>query len=295
MRRNQSSERFPNSAQLFRFCLKVMEANSSNKKVHDQELGNILGFNPSDTSHWKRGKKAVKSIYALEKLSKELKVSLDLVQELSSGTIEIDEAWFEFNETTQEVNALEKLTKRQQKKWEEVIPTIENAARMLLDEAEITTAPVFLPELLSVIPSITLTQVEMTDRLCRSFRTEPGHYTIRYLKSEMRPHIRASIAREVAKIALFTERERLNLGERDEDLEVLETNMLANALLVPSKVLFTETQRISPRNNAEKLLADVFWVPRFVVRSRLTQLFQIEPSQMGLSTGTENATSQTLN
>ena len=39
-----------------------------NGKVHDQEVGAILSFNPSDCSHWKRGEKHVKSVFALAKL-----------------------------------------------------------------------------------------------------------------------------------------------------------------------------------------------------------------------------------
>ena len=32
-------------------------------KLHDQEIGAILDFNPSDCSHWKKGEKNIKSIY----------------------------------------------------------------------------------------------------------------------------------------------------------------------------------------------------------------------------------------
>ena len=56
--KRSSSVKFPNSVQLFKFCLKVMVYKRVSK-VRDQEVGAILNFNPSDCSHWKRGEKTL--------------------------------------------------------------------------------------------------------------------------------------------------------------------------------------------------------------------------------------------
>ncbi|MEN9825187.1 MAG: hypothetical protein RI953_932, partial [Pseudomonadota bacterium] len=102
MRKASEVQRFPHSAVLFKFCLRVLETRRTDSKVHDQDVGNILDYNPSDTSHWKRGKKAVRSIFALEALSRELDVDVELIEDVASGALDFDEAWFDFCESEEE-------------------------------------------------------------------------------------------------------------------------------------------------------------------------------------------------
>ena len=68
-------------------------------KVNDQEVGSILNFNPSDCSHWKRGEKNVKSVFALTALANTLGVEPGLIFDIASGAISMDEAFFEYQET----------------------------------------------------------------------------------------------------------------------------------------------------------------------------------------------------
>ena len=55
-------------------------------KVHDQEVGQILNFNPSDCSHWKRGEKNVRSVFALAKLSETLAIEPTLVHDVARSS-----------------------------------------------------------------------------------------------------------------------------------------------------------------------------------------------------------------
>jgi len=100
--------KFPNSVQLFKFCQKVL-MHQRGAKVRDQEIGNILEFNPSDCSHWKRGEKNVKSVFALAKLAETLQVEAALVHDVASGNSNLDEAYFEFQETKAFREALQKV------------------------------------------------------------------------------------------------------------------------------------------------------------------------------------------
>ncbi len=68
-------------------------------EVHDQEVGSILAFNPSDCSHWKRGEKNIRSVFSLAKLAKELRVEQTLIHDLASGAIQLEEAYYEFTES----------------------------------------------------------------------------------------------------------------------------------------------------------------------------------------------------
>ena len=59
--------KFPNAIHLFKFCHRVL-SNQKGSRINDQDVGNILGFNPSDCSHWKRGEKNVRSVFSIAAL-----------------------------------------------------------------------------------------------------------------------------------------------------------------------------------------------------------------------------------
>src|SRR6185295_12883698 len=51
-----AENRYPNSATLFKFCKEALEMRyEGNVKVIDQDVGSILGYDPADCSHWKKG------------------------------------------------------------------------------------------------------------------------------------------------------------------------------------------------------------------------------------------------
>ncbi|NBX17424.1 MAG: hypothetical protein EBR09_08675 [Proteobacteria bacterium] len=273
MRKASEALRFPQSAVLFRFCLRVLEERKPEGKVHDQDVGNILDYNPSDTSHWKRGKKAVRSIFALEALSRALDVDVELIEDVASGTLDFDEAWFEFCESEDEARqskAMSGLTFSKQRRDRQLM--MEGVAQAITSRAEANSVPVFLPELLNAVPFIQLVQADVTDRLARSNRVKPGQYVIRYRKGDLTSHIRCAIAREIARIILISEREQFMLPVRTEESSATEIVDLANALLVPSELLCSELTKVPPRANMVKYLSDLFWVPKVVIRSRLVTL-----------------------
>ncbi len=78
--------KFPSSIQLFKFCQKILSLKSK-KKVKDQDIGSILGFNPSDCSHWKRGEKNVRSFFSLAKIATALEVDQALIHDLAAGVL----------------------------------------------------------------------------------------------------------------------------------------------------------------------------------------------------------------
>ena len=63
----------------------------------DQDVGQILGFDPADCSHWKKGKKNIKSIQAMKNIADYLGVDEKLVVDIASGSINDKEAYFEYN------------------------------------------------------------------------------------------------------------------------------------------------------------------------------------------------------
>src|SRR5690348_11842399 len=89
--------KFPHSVQLFKFCQKVL-MHQRGTKIRDQEVGSILNFNPSDCSHWKRGEKNVRSVFALAKLADAMQIETSLVHDIASGAVGLDEAFYEYLE-----------------------------------------------------------------------------------------------------------------------------------------------------------------------------------------------------
>ena len=219
MRKASDQQRFPQSAVLFKFCLKVLEARKPGTKVHDQDVGNILEYNPSDTSHWKRGKKAVRSIFALEALSRELDVDVELIENVASGAVDFDEAWFDFTEAEEESKVSKEhdgvLFSRERRDRQVLL---EKIADSLAAKAGIQTVPVYVPELMASLSFIQLVQAEVTERLARSNRIKPGQYVIRYRKGDLTSHIRCAISREVAKIIILSEREQFVLPPRSDEM-----------------------------------------------------------------------------
>jgi hypothetical protein len=113
---------------------------------------------------------------------------------------------------------------------------------------------------------------DVSDKLARSSRVRPGHYAIRFRKGDIRAHTRTAIAREIARIVLLSEREKFKFTSRCETLSQAEIVDFANALLVPREALAVEIQKISTRVNMVKALADLFWAPKSVIRSRLSSI-----------------------
>lgn len=272
MRKGAETQRFPQSALLFRFCLRVLETRKTGEKVHDQAVGNILHYNPSDTSHWKRGKKAVRSIYALDALAQTLDVDIDTIQDLADGVIDFEEAWFDFSEAEDYRRTLRELNSAQHQERRNRQRAFEQLGRKLLEKANISSLPVYLPELLQVMPFIQLAQGDVAEKLVRTSRIKPGQYAVRYRKGELRAHTRAAITREIARVVMYSEREQFGLPARMDPLTTLEVVDFSNAILVPTELLKVEMQKIPARMNLIKRLSEVFWVPKSVIRARLAAL-----------------------
>jgi transcriptional regulator with XRE-family HTH domain len=280
MRKNTDTQRFPQSALLFRFCLRVLEIRRKGTKVHDQEVGNILQYNPSDTSHWKRGKKAVRSVYALEALAQALDVDIETFQDIVDGTLDFEEAWLDFAEAEEEKRISQELGSDLLVQRRDRQLVLEQVAQGILQKAGVSSVPVYLPELLQVLAFIQVSQGEVSDKIARSSRVKPGLYSIRCRKGEMRAHTRAAIAREIARVVLYSEREQFHIPPKLENRSFFEIVDFSNALLVPKESLRAEIQKVPSKMNLVKTLSDVFWVPKSIIRSRLAFLLleNAEPS-----------------
>ena len=91
------ANRYPHSATLFKFCKEALEIRyEGNVKVIDQDVGAILGYDPADCSHWKKGKKNIRALATLKSIAEHLNIDERLLIDIASGRVGLNEAVFEF-------------------------------------------------------------------------------------------------------------------------------------------------------------------------------------------------------
>ena len=271
--------KFPHSVQLFRFCQQVLSQRKQTK-VHDQEVGAILGFNPSDCSHWKRGKKNVRSVFALEKLAEALEIEISLIYDIVSGLIGIDEALYEFNQARDFHGEIRGLASIDEMRLLAVQQRCDKFIDRLHKQAEFIVPPLYLPEVLRFFPFVTAQSTEMVDRLSRILRIKPGQYCIQFKKGDLRPQTRMSIVSELTRILLQGERARFpEMGKGDEDLLKYEHYMFMVELLVPKEMLRREMRELDSRKNMVAELATLFWVPKSLIGFQLQNILRAKSSE----------------
>ena len=77
--------KYPNSANLFHFCKSVLDIKFGSVRVIDQDVGQILDFDPADCSHWKRVRRNIKSYAAAKSIAGHLRVDEALIFNILSG------------------------------------------------------------------------------------------------------------------------------------------------------------------------------------------------------------------
>ena len=261
--------KFPNSVQLFKFCQKVL-THQRGAKVHDQEIGEILSFNPSDCSHWKRGEKNVRSVFALAKLAETLKVETALIHDVASGAAGLDEAFFEFQEATAIKEAQSKATAASPAELAEARKRVEAFVSELHKQAEFNTPPLYLPEVLRFFSFVQTQPIDMIDRLTRILRTKPGQYTVNFRKGDLKAQTRMSLAKDLARIVFEGERARFpELGAANPALVAFEQVVFVGALLAPKALILSEMSKMDARRNVIAELSALFWVPKLLVSFQL--------------------------
>ena len=270
--RRSGVAKFPHSVQLFKFSQKVL-IDRKGGKVHDQEVGSILSFNPSDCSHWKRGEKNVKSVFSLAKLAEALRVEPCLIHDLASGQIGLDEAFFEYSESNEYGSICRSVSEVDTQTVGALRQRIEKFVKRLLDQAEFATPPLYLPEVLRFFPFLTAQPADMMDRLSRILRIRPGQYTIQFKKGELKPQTRVSVVRDLARIVFEAERDQFpELETSDASLLQFEKLLFSVELLAPRSMLKTEIGKLDSRKNVVAELATLFWVPKSLISFQLQDM-----------------------
>lgn len=296
-----SEVKFPHSAALFQLCRRILDHKLGGIRVIDQDVGQILGFDPADCSHWKKGKKNIRSIYAMKSIAEHLGVDERLVVEVAAGDMNDTEAFYEYLgygnyglDTKLLESAKKDYYRKNASKWnkekEDALKAYFQPNMELIDEMVASVqkeinfeeAPLYLPEVFNAYKDLELAagdEKELGDSPVDSVRGG-GKTKVRYAGNEMRPYMRFRIAKEVAKHFMIKNNPELydiakvpaeisQYVERGLDVQF---NIFAAKLLVPAKLVRKELNNIDISKDIVTQLAETFWVSKKFMNARLREI-----------------------
>lgn len=297
--KKDTATKYPNSANLFQFCRRVLDHKFGGIRVIDQDVGQILGFDPADCSHWKKGKKNIRSIQAMKSIAKHLGVDERLVVDVASGEMNEGEAFFEFTgygDFSPDPKFLETAKKdfyrRHANSWTKD-KEIEFKRQFETNELEINRivksihealafqeAPLYLPEVVATYGDVSLRAVEDEAELegkAIKATEEGGKMHIAYpMDEKMRPYVRYGIAKAMGKHFLAKEGVLASneTNEQANYMSDVQTNMFAAKLLTPAYLIRKELAGLDAGKDIVAQLADVFWMSKTFMNGRLKEILE---------------------
>ncbi|NRA66409.1 MAG: ImmA/IrrE family metallo-endopeptidase [Pseudobacteriovorax sp.] len=287
------ANRYPHSATLFRFCKEALEIRyEGNVKVIDQDVGAILGYDPADCSHWKKGKKNIRALATLKSIADHLNIDERLLIDIASGKVDLEEAVFEFrgygsfNLTGKSLDTLKKDYFKNPGKWQEDSeiksfeelfdinrPAVAAVANEILEMGNFSEAPIYIPEVFQLFPNINLISSSEVSTGIIVKKPESGGdeaVEIHYKGDEMRPYIRFLIAKELYKyLCEIGHSVAKAVSQSPKEVIEIQSNIFAGMLLIPAKVLRTEVEKIDSSIDIVSQLAETFWVSKALLNQRL--------------------------
>jgi hypothetical protein len=288
-----AENRYPHSATLFKFCKEALEIRyEGNVKVIDQDVGAILGYDPADCSHWKKGKKNIRALATLRSIADHLNIDERLLIDIASGKVGLEEAVFEYRgygAFALSGRSLENLKKeffKNPAKWqtesslksfEELFDvdrqSVVRAADAVLAQGNFTEAPVYIPEVFALYPSIKLVADETltTPMIVETAgEGESATTTVRIRGPEMRPYVRFLLAKELFKhLCRVRAQATAKFSAAPSEVLDIQANIFAGQLLIPGKMLRKEVESIDSSIDIVLQLAETFWTSKALMNQRL--------------------------
>ncbi len=298
--------KYPNSANLFQFCRRVLDHKFGGIRVIDQDVGQILGFDPADCSHWKKGKKNIRSIQAMKSIAEHLGVDERLVVDVASGDLDETEAFYEFSGygafalDGKVIEAAKKdfyrrhagtWTKDRENEFREFFnvnePTIDRIVEAIHARINFQEAPLYLPEIVAAHPEVALSPAAPEG--VRSPKDNPApvsvsrkgaHTTINYaVGTEMRPYMRYRLAKAMATHFLAANPAFPSFqdaaGDQSEfaaHLADVQGNLFAAKLLAPAHLVRKEINNVNVAKDIVAQLSEIFWVSKTFMNRRLRDI-----------------------
>ena len=291
---NQETEsKYPYSANLFRFCRRVLDKKHGGVRVIDQDVGQILGFDPADCSHWKRGRKNVRSVQAVKSIAQHLGVDERLVVDIATGEINDNEAFFEYSgygsyqidpslqETARKDFYRQHATQwdeNQERSFREIFSPrhafIQETVQEIHTRIQFEEAPLYIPEIVASYKDIRIQSGDASVDQSVSSQFDGTTLDITVRKgAEVRPFTRYKVASAMAQYFLPQQiTERKELKSFADHLYEVESNIFASELLAPKALIRQEVQNADPSKDIITQLAEFFWVSRGFMARRVQEI-----------------------
>ncbi len=288
--KKMTENRYPNSATLFRFCKEALEIRyEGNVKVIDQDVGALLGYDPADCSHWKKGKKNIRSLSTFKSIAEYLHLDETILIDIVAGKIDLEEAVFEykgygnFSAKGSSFDSLRKDFFKSPERWQkdgrtqsfeeifqlhkkEISKTVERILQKMSNPETLTA----LPDLLSSFTNLTFI---VDPKLAKPIQvTQEGTSTVLSVQSlSMRPYVRFLAAKALFDF-LCAQRDPILSAElgATEELREVQANIFAGMLLVPHSMLKKEVTQLNCATDFIPQLAQRFGVSKAL----MTQQFR---------------------
>jgi len=296
--RRESEIKYPSAANLFQFCRRVLDHKFGGIRVIDQDVGQILGFDPADCSHWKKGKKNIRSIHAMKSIAEHLGVDEKLVVDIAAGDIDDQEAFYEYcgygrffideeliDKAKKELyrkhaNTWTRDKEHEFKKYFEIDETkIDEVINEIHQTIAFDEAPLYLPEIVAAFSSIVLLPQGAESAAANKvdFAKNGDKLEIRFPSDgKMRPYIRHQIAKAMSRY--FFERAGFlpstELGDFAQQVTDVKANIFAAKLLTPAAMIKKELKNVNLSKDIVTQLADIFWVSKIFMNRRLKEILE---------------------
>jgi hypothetical protein len=290
--------KYPHSASLFQFCRKVLDHKFGGIRVIDQDVGQILGFDPADCSHWKKGKKNIRSIQAMKSIADHLGVDEKLIVDVASGEMNDLEAFYEYAgygghgiakdliETAKKdfyAKNANTWTREKDGEFRDFFNLNETIIDQIVLKAhkriEFNEAPLYLPEIAAVYPNLTLKPNDEIKEPVAAKNQENSTIIEFPADEKMRPYIRYQIAKTMG--PFFFDMENLEtpseLGEYACHVRDIQSNIFAAKLLTPANLIRKELAGVNTQKDLVTQLADIFWVSKIFMNRRLKVILERNP------------------
>ena len=284
---------YPHSAALFRFCKEALEIRyEGNVKVIDQDVGAILGYDPADCSHWKKGKKNIRALSTLRNIADHLQIDEQLLVGIASGKVGLQEAIFEYKgygNFSMRDHPLEKLKKeffKNPAKWQidNRIRTFDElfnidrrwvlqTARSVLSMGHFEEAPIHVQEVFNLFPHVNLVvnpAIEQEIKVDTEGEGSDLQATVSYQSTEMKPYLRFLLLKELFTI-LCASKHFDDITASPTEVRDIQSSIFALHVLIPDHLLLKEVESFDSSQDIVAQLTDVFWVPKSLMNIRLRE------------------------
>lgn len=248
------SMRFPDSAALFQFCKEYLIF-QKDCRVTDQDVGQLIHFEPADSTHWKHGRKNMCHVHYVNQISKNLNVDSQTISDILSGK----KTWEEcLKSYTTHIDMQCPISHKSH---------ITKSAEKLISENHIESLPIYTSEIVALHPAIVLQRDNWEGYGNMKTYSQDGQYFIVQKESVREDtHLRFLTVLEFSKIFIQKQEYFLKL---DPLLLDQYSRLLSLHLLMPNQLLTRALAQCGYTHDFVTFLSESFWVSRKLVLLRL--------------------------